>query len=997
MKKQIDLQGIDFPDGSAQECETSGFDRRSFLKLAGFTFASVVVAGCERPKIEKAIPYLIKPEEITPGKAYWYASTCGGCTAGCGILVKNRDGRPIKIEGNPEHPLSKGGLCVVGQATVLGLYDSLRLKNPVSGGVESSWDAVDAAILKATREIQEKKGSVRFLTRTVTSPTRRRVIQEFLGTFADGRHIAYDPLSSSAILSAHEQTHRRRILPRYAFNKAEVICSFDADFLGTWISPVEFTAGYRAGRRLDGKPPKSSHHVQFESRLSLTGSKADKRYKVTPASMELVIAHITRRIEARIGQVSMFNNLPSSPIDDRVLNEVADRLWTARGKSLVVCGTNDIRHQIIVNYINHLLGNYGSTVLINSPSYQRDGNDAALESLLSEMEAGKVSALFIHDVNPVYELGIGERFATAIKKVPLVVSFAERIDETAEHAHFVCPDHHFLESWDYAEPVAGIVSVTQPVIPALGKTRAMIESLSVWMNSSKVALDIIQAEWKASICQRKRTEFNFQQFWDKTVHDGFALVGEPTEKTNASFTNVQVAAIVGANLPDSQISLVLYSKVALLDGSHAHNAWLQEVPDPISKISWDNYAALSPSTATRLNIANGDVVRISMDGHSIEVPAIVQPAQSDDVVAIALGYGRKGTDRFSKVGPQWFEGKQSVGPNGLVGVNAARFLQMKDGTISYAGAVVHVEKTHKRHALALQQTYQSIDVPRDLAPENNVRRPLIQQTTLAAYANDPSSGSFPKHKSASLWPEQHKYTGHHWGMVIDLNACTGCSACVVSCQAENNIPVVGKDEVLRNREMHWIRIDRYFMENGNDLDVAYQPMLCHHCDNAPCETVCPVLATVHSEEGLNQQVYNRCVGTRYCANNCPYKIRRFNWFNYAKEDRLENMVLNPDITVRSRGVMEKCSFCIQRIQEARIEAKAQRTTIKDGDILPACAQSCPAKAIVFGDTNDPNSSLSLLIQDARHYQILSELEIRPSVGYMTIVRNRTEEGEMRHG
>jgi molybdopterin-containing oxidoreductase family iron-sulfur binding subunit len=430
----------------------------------------------------------------------------------------------------------------------------------------------------------------------------------------------------------------------------------------------------------------------------------------------------------------------------------------------------------------------------------------------------------------------------------------------------------------------------------------------------------------------------------------------------------------------------------MLDGRHAHNPWLQELPDPVTKIVWDNYASVSPATAARLGLQESGVVRLEADGAGIELPVHVQPGQHDGAIAVALGYGRKGTDRFTRIGPQWFEAEPIVPPGGLVGKNAAPFLRFAGGALEYDNVPVTVTATGKSHPLVSTQEHHSLHVPEHLAPRNRERRPIVQETTLGEYTKDPSAGSFGRHEAVSLWPEEHTYDGSHWGMAIDLSACTGCSACLVGCMAENNIPVVGKDEVRRNREMTWIRIDRYYTEQDGRFSVAHQPMLCQHCGNAPCETVCPVLATVHSKEGLNQQVYNRCVGTRYCSNNCPYKVRRFNWFEYPHGDDLHRLVLNPDVTVRERGVMEKCSFCVQRIQEAKINAKKNGLPVKDGDIQPACQQSCPARAIVFGDMNNPESQLAQRMKDERFYRVLEETGVRPSVGYMTLVRDSGEEG-----
>lgn len=968
------------------------WSRRDFLRLAGFTFAGGMLAGCQPAKVEKAIPFLIKPEEITPGLATWYSTTCSGCSAGCGIAAKNRDGRPIKLEGNPDHPISHGGLCAVGQASLLGLYDSQRLGQPLLDGRSATWEEVDGIISEQLDRIKKEGGTVRLLTGTITSPTTRSLIRRFLGGFKNAKHIQYDAISSSAILDAHEKTHGGRILPHYRFENADVLVSFDADFLGTWISPVEFTVAYQSRRSLQGNPPSFSYHAHIESRVSLTGSNADERFARSPAHMREMIRQLAMAIAAKANV-----NLPADSAD-AVVKKLTDRLWAARGKSLVVCGLNDVDAQVQVNFINYALGNYGKTVDIERPSFQKQGNDSELKALLDELKAGSVSALIVQGCNPVYDLPNGPEILDALKRIPLVVSMTERVDETAQSARIVCPEPHGLEAWSDGEPIAGTLTMTQPLIQPFGSTRSFTENMAAWMGQKSNAYDLIRREWEGTQFKRQTKERSFQAFWDNAVRNGFAEV-QSVRPPVTSFNLDEVRSSVRKSPEDSgELSLVLYSTVAMLDGRHAHNPWLQELPDPVTKIVWDNYASFSRVTAQRLSLSEGDVVRIEANGQTLELPAHIQPGQDERTVAIALGYGRKGTDRFTKIGPQWLEAKPTVPAGELVGKNAAQFLTWERGRIRYDVANVRVTKTGRRHPLASTQDHHSLHVPDHLAPKDGKRRPVVQETTFAAYAEDPSSGSFHKHEIVSMWGNPHKYPGHHWGMAIDLSACTGCSACVVSCVAENNIPVVGKDEVARSRELTWIRIDRYYDESDGGFSVAHQPMMCHHCDNAPCETVCPVLATVHSEEGLNQQVYNRCVGTRYCSNNCPYKVRRFNWFQYEHGDERHKLVLNPDITVRDRGVMEKCTFCVQRIQEAKITARNNGVPLKDGDVQPACAQSCPAKAIVFGDMNDPNSELVKRMNDPRYFRVLDEIGIRPSVGYMTLVRNRdTGKGESAHG
>jgi MoCo/4Fe-4S cofactor protein with predicted Tat translocation signal len=991
----VQISTSEFPEPLDRPAEQ--FNRRSFLKAAGFAAAVAAAgAGCSRAPVEKAIPYLIQPEEIVPGVSYFYASTCGGCATGCGVLVKNLDGRPIKLEGNPEHPLSRGGLCAVGQASLLALYDSQRLKAPQAKGRIASWQEVDEQIAAQLASIRTSGGAVRVLSGTISSPTLNAEIQKFLLQFRDARHVVYDGLSSSAILDAHQQTHGERLLPHYRFNRATVIVSFDADFLGTWISPVEFSRDFADGRRIDSRSPQMSYHAQLESRMSLTGSKADRRISVEPHELGEIMLRIGARLAQLAGSAFPIAARTQDNSYDTVIEDLARRLWESRGRSLVVCGSQDVRLQILGNFINDLLGNYGATLDIERPSQQRQGNDANLQSLLDDLDKGNVAALFLHGVNPAYDLPGGQALVQAIERTPLVVSFAERLDETSALAHFICPDHHPLESWSDAEPVRGTLGIFQPAIHPLGKTRPVLESLAIWRGQPRPAYDILRDHWRGSVFPQQTIEPDFQTFWDRSVEAGYSEIRLKTSKP-PRFQAASLKPFSQSSPAAGELSLVLYPKISMLDGRHAENPWLQELPDPISKVTWDNYACLSPGTAQRLGLREGDVVRLEVDidaVHSppLELPVFIQPGQHDQVIAVALGYGRKSTERFANAGPKWLFGGSDVDEDGRIGKNTAPMLALVGGSLQYIRDNVRLSKIGKRHALASTQTHHSLTMPRELPIVGGEHRDIVRETTIAALLAGEKKTVPVSPATNGLWPADHRYTGHRWAMAIDLTACTGCSGCVIACQAENNIPVVGKDEVLRHREMHWMRIDRYYT-GEQDVDVVYQPMLCQQCDNAPCETVCPVLATVHSAEGLNQQIYNRCVGTRYCANNCPYKTRRFNWFDYVRNDRLQNLVLNPDVTVRSRGVMEKCSFCVQRIEVARIESNRVGKPIADGQIQTACQQSCPSQAIVFGDLNDPNSRVAQMARDPRRFGVLEEFNFRPAVNYLTVVRNRDSHEE----
>ncbi len=964
--------------------------RRGFLKAAGFALP-VTLAACHRAPVEQAIPFLVQPETVVPGRSLWYASTCLACEAACGLLVKNRDGRPIKLEGNPEHPLSRGGLCARGQASVLELYDERRLASPRLGGKPVDWQQLDGEVTRQLTGLRIGGGAVRFLTGTVVGPTLKRMIDAFLADFPNARHVMYDPISYSAMLDAHALTHGVRVLPRYRFDLADTIVSFDADFLGTWLAPVEYTAAWQSRRRPTPESPEMSYHVQIEPRLSVTGSKADRRWAIRPGMIAAELANLAEAVARRSGGARRAGLPEMSGIPALEIEALADRLWSARGRGVVVCGVNDLELQLECNRINHLIGAYGATIDLERPSRQAAGDDRELARLVDELEAGDVAALLVAGVNPAYDLAVVPEISKLLAGVPLLMNFARWEDETSRLAGVVCPDHHALESWGDAAPVAGLFSLVQPAIAPLGNTRPMIESLAEWRGEPAQALELVRETWRMEIYPLSDGRLDFQGFWNLVLERGVVEVA------------VEATAVRPFSVPDTRppwreemsagMDLVLYATVAMGDGRHALNPWLHELPDPITKVTWDNVAALSPGDAERLGVTEGDVVRLEIRGPggglaAVELPVFVQPGQADGTVAAALGYGRTGTERFATIGPEWIEARGRSGVPAPVGMSLGPFVAVAEGGARrYSRGGLLLTATGRRRDLACTQTHHSLEVPERLALPGGERREVVREVSLAVLgssAGDRTAGNH--HGEPSLWPDDHPYTGHHWGLVVDLSACTGCSACVVSCQAENNIPVVGRDEVRRRRDMHWLRIDTYFTGDGPDVDVAHQPMMCQQCDNAPCETVCPVLATVHSEEGLNEQVYNRCVGTRYCANNCPYKVRRFNWFNYRKQASREDLVLNPDVTVRSRGVMEKCTFCAQRIMGAKLEAKAAGRPLADGDVRVACEQSCPAAAIVFGDLNDPASRVAGLMESSRRYKVLEELGVRPSVGYLAIVR-----------
>ena len=980
--------------------------RRSFLKLAGFG-ALAATAACSRAPIEKAIPLLLRPEQIVPGKAYWIATTCGGCNAGCGMLARCRDGRPIKLEGSKAHPIGGGGLCATGQAQVLSLYDERRLDGPRLDGRAASWEAIDAAIAAELAAARAGAGRVRVLTGSESSPSTRAAIAKFLAGWRDGRHVEWDADSRSAALAAHAATHGVRALPRLRLDQARVIAAFEDDFLGAGVSPVEHAAARRAARDAD-QPERFALHVQFEARMTLTGSRADRRVKVAPWETAAALCELARLVAERSGRPLPFAALPlagTAAALSAPLERIAGELWAARGAAVVLCGVNDLAVQKLVNLVNEQLGAYGTTLDLTAPVQQRRGDDAALLALRRELEAGAVDVLIVAGCDPAADLPDAAAFAAAAKQVPLLVACTTHDDATAALARAVLPLPHFLEAWHDQEPVAGLLTFSQPTVPALRSTRTLRRTLALWSGDARDDRELVAAAYAAEVNARGAAAD--AAGFERALHDGFVqfpVGGRAGTSGVVAVPRFSAAAVALpppiAAPPASTLGLVLHRKVALLDGRHAQNPWLQELPDPVSKVVWDNYAAFAPATAKRLGIATGDVVRLAAveGGVTVELPALVQPGQHGEVVAVALGYGRKGTERFEKLGPEWLEGRATVAPGGRVGVAAEPLLAVDGELLRGDVRAIKVTRTGRRHELACTQDHHSLTVPEHLAPAGGVTRDAVQVLSLAALVEPGAGGGHGGHAShgghaaasAELWPDDHGKAGPRWGMAIDLAACTGCSACVVGCQAENNVPVVGRDEVRRHREMSWIRIDRYWQGDPEAPTAHHQPMMCQQCGHAPCETVCPVLATVHSSDGLNQQVYNRCVGTRYCANNCPYKVRRFNWFDYSRDDAHANLALNPDVTVRSRGVMEKCSFCVQRILESRLLARAEGRVLQDGDIEPACQQSCPAQAIVFGDLADPKSRVARLARADRSYAVLAELNVQPAVSYLADVRDDRE-------
>jgi len=998
-------------DEFQEELPFEGFDdkglidakapRRDFLKYLGFsTAAATLAASCKVP-VRKVIPYANKPENLIPGVANYYATTYVQDGDVIPVIAKVRDGRPIKIDGNPSASYTLGGTSARSQASVLDLYDMYRAKFPLHKVKDKfeevpSFEAFDKMVGDA---VKAAGGSIVLLTSSIVSPSTKDIIAKFPNL----KHVQYDAVSYSGMLLANEASGFGRELPSYDFGAAKVVVSLGADFLGTWLSPVEFAKAYSKGRKIDEKNPSMSKHYHFEGHLSMTGSNADERFTHRPSETGAVALALLAAVNGGTASVA------DAKLKAGIEKAAAD-LKAHNGAALVVCGSNDKNVQIIVNAINAAIGANGTTINWSLPVNYRQGIDSDMVDLIAQMEAGTVGTLMIQGANPAYNYYDADKFKAALKKVKVAVSFNEKMDETTELCEYIIPNHHYLESWGDAEPKAGFISFQQPTIYPLFKTRPFQTSLLRWSGSTQDYETYFKEYWVGKL--GSETAFN------EALQNG---VKETPATTGAgSYTGGAVAAATSAieAYPKASGSeVVLYQKVSIGTGSQAGNPWLQEMPDPVSKATWDNYALISMKKAEELGIKlNTDyeyypqkpVITFTIGKKEVDLPILVLPGMNADTIAIAVGYGRSEAMGVTAAG---------------IGTNAYPFAVYNGTTIdNYVTGVKAANQGKPSYKIAQTQIHNSYED----------RKEVVRETTIASFKKAPNvipdyseelkdayyKNSNDDFRQATLYP-QHEQPGIKWGMNIDMNACFGCGACVVSCHAENNVSVVGKREVLRYHDMHWLRIDRYFISDDKNPDelkgVVFQPMLCQHCDNAPCENVCPVAATNHSSEGLNQMTYNRCIGTRYCANNCPFKVRRFNWADYTGADSFPNnrdqqlvgkldsvieqmnddltrMVLNPDVTVRSRGVIEKCSFCVQKLQAAKLDAKKENRMLKDGDAKTACQTACPADAIVFGNAHDKESQLTKIRQEnkQRSFHVLEQLHVLPNITYLAKVRNSDE-------
>ncbi|KMQ63825.1 quinol:cytochrome C oxidoreductase [Chryseobacterium sp. BLS98] len=973
----------------------SSTSRRDFLKILGFSTAAVTLAACEAPVI-KTIPYVVKPHDIIPGVPNYYASTYFDGFDFASVLVKTREGRPIKIEPNPTAG-DLGKTNARAQASVLSLYDNDKVKQPKLDGKDETFDKVDSFVLKGLADANAAGKKIVLLSHSLPSPTFKKLFAEFKAKYPTAELVTYDAYPHSAALDAAQEVFGQRALPVYDLKGSELVVSFQADFLGDY-NASSLETSYAAAR----KPGANMlRHIQVESNMSLTGANADSRYRLKPSAVNKTL-------------VEVYNAIVGGGTSDKTASEIAAEL-KAKGSKAVVFADGSKGAQVLAHLINQKLG---SVAFTGKANFLKEFDKARYQEFLGWINAGQVGVLIANNVDPIYSHPKGEDFKKSLAKVACVVAVADKKNEMYKAAKAVIPVANWLESWGDIEPQTGVYSLMQPTIQKIYKSRQIEESLLVWKNGKNNAANNYYDYLKASAASiLGSTSFN------KALYNGFTTSNNATSLSYAGGNAAQAIAELGSFKP-SELELVLYTKTSMGDGTQANNPWLQELPDPITRMSWDNYLTISPKDAEKFAIDNdlnarmqldGSIVNLTVNGVTIkDVPVFIQPGQAEGSVGLALGYGKKDS-----------------GATADTGVNAYPLFDGSNLVVSG----VKIEKTGEDHEFAgiqLQNTLMgryeiAKEVPLaeflDVAFDDEHKgwnKPLEYHTI---------SGALPARK-IDLWDAFDDTDGPHFNLSVDLNSCTGCGACIIACQAENNVPVVGKKEIRMSRDMYWLRIDRYYSSRqkvevyeglkegmavpelygtafgdggalnhpADNPDVIFQPVMCQHCNHAPCETVCPVAATSHGKQGQNHMAYNRCIGTRYCANNCPYKVRRFNWFTYNLNDKFDfnmnndlgRMVLNPDVVVRTRGVMEKCSMCIQMTQNTILEAKKEGRKVKDGEFQTACSKACSTGSLTFGDMNDKDSSIREQYASNRRYYLLEEIGTKPNVFYHTKVRNRVE-------
>jgi len=993
--------------------EKRGYNRRDFLKIVG-AGAGMAASGCGKKLPEKFIPYVVQPDEVIPGVSTWYASRCGECSAGCGVLIRTREGRALKVEGNPHHPINRGGLCAHGQSTLQSLYDPDRIREPIKRDVGGAFapigwkDAIDS-FAQAVADAGTANAEVILLTGP-TSGSEAALIEELSKKIPALKHYQYEFAGSDAVDLAAEKVFGAGMRTSFDFSKAKTIVGFGADYLETWISPVEFSRGWAEGRRLNSEK-KVSRVIHVEPRLSLTAANADRWIMNAPGSENAIMLALLKAVSAKKGGgssavASLVSAtepnalLEGSGLSVKDVEAIADEL-IANGPSLVVAGgasvsgDRGVSGAVLANLLNAALGNVGTTVKVQRSNKKAALTYGGLTAMLNDIaeKKRKVGVMIVSGVNPAYTMPRQAKFKAALSQIPTLVSVSTHSDETTELATLILPMSHCFESWSDSEPRPGVFNLGQPAMQPLYKTQSLGDTLISLAASSKLKdaklenitsfYDYIKAKWKA-----RTGEGGFDSRWLDYVEKG----GDWSKAVEAGSGSVSIAAadlkdLVPASKPKASgtFALLAYPTVNSFDGSSANRPWMQELPNPMTSAVWGSWVEAHPETAAGLGLKTGDVVQVFGEHGYIEAPLYITKYIHPQLLAVPLGQGHESFGRFAN----------GIGANvlSMLPPDAAKeSLQMLT-----SGVKVRTATLGKERLVMLQGS------------DSQYKRGIGRVVTLAALnehghaeenekvheeghgeEEDPLALG-PREEPHGMYQQmQHSQLVYKWGMNVDLSTCTGCAACVVACYAENNVPVVGKTVCDEGREMSWIRIERYLDGPPERPVEGFVPMMCQHCDNAPCEPVCPVYATYHTEEGLNSMVYNRCVGTRYCLNNCSYKVRRFNWYKYAWPEPM-NWQLNPDVTVREVGVMEKCTFCVQRIREAQGNAKDLGRLVQDGEIQPACASSCATGAITFGNLLDKKSRVAELSEDPRVYKVLDvALNTQPSVTYLAKVVNDGE-------
>jgi MoCo/4Fe-4S cofactor protein with predicted Tat translocation signal len=975
----------EFPANASEWNDPVG--RRGFLKLMGASLALAGVTGCTRQPDELIVPYVRMPEDVVPGKPQFFATAMSLGGVATGLLVESHEGRPTKIEGNPDHPATRGGTDVFAQASILTLYDPDRSNTISELGEIRPWSGFVAAIRGVLSAQAASKGAgLRILTETVNSPTLAAQIQQVLAGHPAAKWIQWEPTTRDNARAGARLAFGEFVEPVYDFEKASVILSLDGDFLAAENAlGVKYGRAFASRRRVDTEPDRLSRLYVVEATPSVTGGRADHRLPLRAGQIEA----FARAVAAAAGVSGVTGTAPEGTTD--AVAAIAKDLAAHRGASLVIAGdAQPPAVHAIAHAINDALGNAGQTVSYLPTAEAVPGEQhAAFRELVVDMNAGRVqSLLIIGEANPVFSAPADLKFGEALQKVAWRAHSGLFFDETAELCQWHVPSTHYLEMWSDARSVDGTVTIVQPLLQPMYGGKSPHEVVATLSDrAERNGYDVIREYWggiaapamaaaaaaapqpvpppppaagqpPAPAPVAPTAASFFEKQWRKWLHDGFM------EGSQAAPRTVALASGWAGSLPAAPAATgfeILFKRDgSLYDGRFANNGWLQELPKPVTKLTWDNAALVAPRTAERLGVRSGDLLTVSHDGRMITVPAWVEPGHAQESITIGLGLGRQKAGRVGNgVGVNAYALRGSAAP------------WIAGGEVSKAGGF---------HQLVSTQDHWSIE-----------GRNLVRSAQLEEYKANPKFAHEMEHMKLSdgltLYPKW-EYAGYAWGMAIDLNTCTGCNTCVVACQSENNIPVVGKDQVANGREMHWLRIDRYYSGDIDSPDTYYQPMPCQQCENAPCEVVCPVSATVHSDEGLNDMVYNRCVGTRYCSNNCPWKVRRFNFTLYQDWETPQfKLQRNPDVTVRSRGIMEKCTYCVQRINSARIQAKREEREIRDGEVVTACEAACPTQAITFGNLNDPNSRVAKLKASPRNYSMLAELNTRPRTTYLAQVRN----------